>query len=77
MSERDAAGYWTGNGGHLWKTDRGEDSVCARPGCELSYARWSGDRCPGAPDCEATLDGVQCGQERGHEGSHSAVVEWS
>ncbi|MFV2172306.1 hypothetical protein ACFHW2_12020 [Actinomadura sp. LOL_016] len=77
MSERDADGYWTGKGGHLWKTDRGKGSACARPGCGLYYARWSGDHCPEAPDCKVTYNGVQCGQEHGHEGPHSAIAEWS
>jgi hypothetical protein len=77
MSERDAEGYWTGKGGHLWKTDRGPDSACARPGCRLYYAHWSGERCPEAPDCEATFHGVQCGLERGHGGEHEATVAWA
>lgn len=76
MSERDADGYWTGNGGHLWKTDRGEDSACARPECRLYYAHWSGDRCHGAPDCHATSNGVRCDRELGHEGEHHAELAW-
>lgn len=76
MSERDADGYWTDKGGHLWKADRGNASACARPGCGLHYARWSGDRCPAAPDCEATFSGIQCGLEAGHDGRHVATLEW-
>ncbi|TDD97622.1 hypothetical protein [Actinomadura rubrisoli] len=77
MSNRDAENFWTGNGGHLWKTDRGPDSACARPECGLSYARWSGDRCPAAPDCDAVFEGARCGLEQGHDGDHEATLVWA
>lgn len=73
---KDAEGYWTGCGGHLWKAGRGPESVCARPGCGLFYAQWSGDRCHAAPSCEAVSGDVRCGREQSHSGRHRADVEW-
>lgn len=74
---RDTGGYWTGNGGHLWKASRGMGSDCARPGCGLYYAHWSGDRCHAAPDCDAATFGtVPCDREQGHDGLHHAELEW-
>lgn len=76
MSERDAEGYWTGHGGHLWKTDRGPDSACAWPGCGLYYSQWAGGRCPEAPNCTAVRGDIPCAGELDHEGDHYASVEW-
>lgn len=77
MSERDERGFWTGKGGHLWRESRGPGSRCVR--CHLAYARWSGDRCPSAPDCTAIMPGteIQCAEEDGHEGDHEATVQWA
>jgi hypothetical protein len=76
MAERDADGFYPEVGGHLWRDNRGPDSHCARPGCGLVYARWSGDRCYAAPDCTAARGSVQCDGEEGHEGDHFATRAW-
>jgi hypothetical protein len=75
--DRDADGYYTDMAGHLWKDNRGPDSHCARSGCGLVYARWSGDPCRAAPRCQATYNGIQCEREDGHDDDeHYSMVAW-